>query len=167
MRAGPMPASRARPGQSGTVLGCRCPAHERQRFEIGDDGARLRREPDGDVARLARRVDPVADVDAGKRRPQRLRHLANRDAERAGQRAIELHVELGFCPLVDRPTSTAPGTFRTSARRPAPDASARAIRAAHLQLNLLLAGIEAGADRRRSTPPAGPASERMSPRPAI
>ena len=44
--------------------------------QIGHHGARLGREADRDVAGLARGIDPVADVDAGKRRAQRLRHLA-------------------------------------------------------------------------------------------
>ena len=64
------------------------------------------------------RIDPVADIDAGERRTQRLRDLARGDAERAGERAIELTSSSGFCPCVDRPTSTAPGTFLTSAEHP-------------------------------------------------
>ena len=63
------------------------------------DRARLGSEPNRHVARLAGRIDPVADVDAGKRRPQRLRDLADRHAERAGQAAIELHVELRLLSL--------------------------------------------------------------------
>ena len=54
------------------------------------------REAHRDVARLAGRVHPVAGVDAGERRPQRLRDVADAKAQRAGQLAVDLHVELGL-----------------------------------------------------------------------
>ncbi len=105
--------------------------------------ARRGRQPHRHVARLARRIDPVADVDAGKRRPQRLRHLADRHAERAGQAAIDLDVQLRLLALVDRPTSTAPGTCPTSAATASASlATARARRVPQLQLNLLLASLK-------------------------
>ena len=43
-------------------------------------------------------IDPVAGVDAGERRPQRLRDVADAHAERAGKRAIDLHVEFRLLP---------------------------------------------------------------------
>ena len=81
-----------------------------------DDACAPRARAARDVARLAGRIDPVADVDAGERRPQRLRHLADRHAQRSGERrdrAARRAPASG--PCVDRPTSTAPGTLRTSA----------------------------------------------------
>ena len=131
MRAGPIdrviratwPSGIARAGP------VRSGRRQRQRFEIGHDGARLGREADRHVAGLAGRIDPVADVDAGKRRPQRLRHLPDRDAERAGQAAIELHVELRLLSLRRerrRPPRRAPAAPRRPP--PAPAASARSRR---------------------------------------
>src|SRR5439155_4113233 len=43
---------------------------------------------------LARRIDPVAGVDAGERRTQSLRDLPSGDAERARDTALELNFDL-------------------------------------------------------------------------
>ena len=77
--------------------------------------ARLGREPHRDVARLARRVDPVAGVDAGERRAQRLRDLPDGHAERAGERR-------GRAP----PRAPASARASTGRRRPRPAPSAPA-----------------------------------------
>ena len=45
------------------------------------------------------RVDPVAGVDARERRPQRLPDLTDGHAERAGEAAVDLDVELRLLPL--------------------------------------------------------------------
>ncbi len=153
MRAGPIDGVIRATWPSGIVVGPFATAgdDERQRLEVGDHAARLRRQPDGDVARLAGRIDPVADVDAGKRRPQRLRHLADRDAERTGEAAIDLHVELRLLPLGRQADVDRAGHLRAPRQRSASAsvASSAAFRPLQLQLDLLLPVVEAGADRRR------------------
>jgi hypothetical protein len=72
---------------------------ERELAEVAGAGAGLGREAHLDVAHLAARVLPVAGVDAGERRAERLRDLPRRDAERAGDAAVELDVQLGLLPL--------------------------------------------------------------------
>jgi hypothetical protein len=53
-----------------------------------------------DVARLAGRVDPVADLDAGKGHAQGLRGVVDRDAHLVGQPAVELDLHLGLRVLL-------------------------------------------------------------------
>ena len=143
MRAGPIDGVMRATWPSGIVVGRLVGPgdDQRQRLEVGDDRARLGREADRDVARLARRIDPVADVDAGERRPQRLRHLADRDAERAGEAAIDLHVELRLLSLrrqADVDGARAPAAPR-AAICSASRVSSRRVRPLQLQLDLLLA----------------------------
>ena len=96
MRAGPTPVVILATCPSGTATprpsgpGTKSGSAARSRTRC----ARLGRQPHVDVARLARRVDPVAGVEAGKRHAQRLRHLADADADRARQPAIERDLEL-------------------------------------------------------------------------
>ena len=61
--------------------------------------ARLRRETHVTSRISPRRILPVARVDAGERRTQRLRDLTDRHAERAGNAAVELHLELRLLAL--------------------------------------------------------------------
>jgi hypothetical protein len=65
----------------------------------------------GDVARLARGIDPVAHLHARERHAQRLRRVAHGDAEVVREPAVELDLELVLRLLLERPTSTAPGIF--------------------------------------------------------
>ena len=146
MRAGPIagvmratcPSGMLAPGLSGP------PTSSGSDSRSPTDGARLRREPNRHVARLAGRIDPVADVDAGKRRPQRLRHLPDRDAERAGQAAIELHVQLRLLSLRrQRDVHRARHLTQLAGHRLRQPRQLLRVGALHLQLNLLLAGVEA------------------------
>jgi hypothetical protein len=90
MTDGPPPAAGAR-------------QHHRQRRQVGRILAGAGRQPHAHVARLARRVDPVAGVDAGERRPERLGDLPDRDAERAGEPAVDGHAQLGLLTLGRQP----------------------------------------------------------------
>ena len=51
------------------------------------------------TSRSRPRIDPVADVDAGERGTQRLRHLTHGDAERPGEAAVDLDLELRLLTL--------------------------------------------------------------------
>ena len=166
MRAGPIdgviratwPSGMLAPGLSGP------PTSSGSDSRSPTDGARLGREADRHVARLAGRIDPVADVDAGKRRPQRLRHLADRDAERAGQAAIELHVQLRLLALRRQPDVHGAGHLTAASSRDRLRQPCQLLRVGpvHLQLNLLLAWVEAGADRRGHAAERAQIAERMS-----
>ena len=52
--------------------------HERQLREAARAAARVVGEPHHHVPRLAVRIDPVAGIDAGERRPDRLRDVGGR-----------------------------------------------------------------------------------------
>jgi hypothetical protein len=103
-----------------------------------------------DVAGFSGRVDPVADVDAGKCRPQRLGHLADGHANRTGKAAIELHVQLRLLPLGGQADVHRAGhlpDFRHHGVSKLGELGR--VASLELQLNLLLSLVEAGTDRRR------------------
>ena len=77
--------------------------------EIGRVLARLGREPHVHVARDAGRIDPRAGVDAGERIAQRRRELARLTPSVPARPRFTCTLSSGFCPRVERPTSTAPG----------------------------------------------------------
>ena len=78
--AGPTPCVIVATWPSGSVVGAplRSRHDERQLREVGARCRATRARAARDVARLAARIDPVAGVDAGERRPQRLRDLRRR-----------------------------------------------------------------------------------------
>ena len=90
---GPLPIVIVAIWSSGTIMLVPVTAIGRCSMLLGVD-AIVRMQAHGDVARLAGRVDPVADLDAGERHAQRLRRVAHRDAQRVGQAAVELDLQL-------------------------------------------------------------------------
>ena len=96
---------------SGTIMLVPVTAIGRRSMLRGIDAV-VRMQAHRDVARLAGRVDPVADLDAGERHAQRLRRIADRDAQLVGEAAIELDRSSSFGSCSERPTSTAPGILR-------------------------------------------------------
>ena len=78
---------------SGTIMLVPATAIGRRSMFDGVDAV-VRVQAHGDVARLAGRVDPVAHLDAGERHAQRLRRVADGDAELVGEAAVELDPQL-------------------------------------------------------------------------
>ncbi len=76
--------------------------YQRQLPQVLGPAPRLGREPHHHVTGLATRILPVARVDPGKGRPERLCHLAHRDSHRAGQAPVELHVDLRLLTLAGK-----------------------------------------------------------------
>ena len=126
------------------------PVHEqRQRGQVTDALARLGRQPHVDVARLARRIDPVAGVEAGKRHAQRLRHLADADADGARQAAVDRDFELRLLPAGRQPHVDRAWHLRHLGPHDlGQPVQLAAVGALQLQLDLLLVLEVAAADRR-------------------
>ena len=163
MRAGPSDDRISATWPSGTVVGpsLRVGNDEGQRGQIGRARARLGCEPHGDVARLAGRDRPSRR----RRRPRtpaaapaRRRRRARRAHRRARGRCVTS--SSGFCPRVERPTSTAPGTCTRPWSAPASASvfSIVAVGPADLDLDLLLVVEAARLDRRGHAADLGEAS---------
>ena len=124
---------------------------DRKRLQIGHHLSRLWREPNRHVARLARGIDPIAHVDPGERRPQRLGDLTDGHADGAGEPPIELHVELRLLSF-RRETHVHRARHLLHLRDDLVGEPSQhpGIGTLQLQLDLLLPFVEAGADRGRN-----------------
>src|SRR5207253_1928620 len=76
---------------------------QRQRLEIGNEAAGFGRQADRDVPGFTGRIDPVTDIDPGKRGPQRLGNLTDGHAKRTGKSPVDLDIQFRLLTFGGQP----------------------------------------------------------------